>query len=599
MSPKVTLNRIRVKNFKRITDVNIRLNPITALVGCNASGKSSILQAAQFGVAVLQEAISINDKTKNVKFRQTVSYNDILFRPTGNFLDLRHGSPPTQKSGYSICYNIKCDKKKSADIDIDIRRGKNANIVVKSKSSKEICALLADQNNPASILTPGISGIPMREEWRTRAVVDAAAMHGDANLYLRNVICHLNERENKEPWEKFQDSFRKCFRNANIRVEHSGNKDRYVEVKIDYNGKEFTLDMAALGMLQVIQILAYAFFYEPPLLLLDEPDSHLHADGQILLCKALRDIVAETNTRIVLATHSPQLIQDLMDDNVSKVVWIDDGKVVSHRSSLPDYSLLMRLGALSLGDKLFDPTANVILLTEDALVDKVTALAIANGAPKNLVVHSYHSCGKIDAAREFARMLVKISPKRKVIIHRDRDFRTEEEVNFELTLSKQNLPRNVVEIFTPYNDVEHSFAKCEHLFEALEKKFPSKINENVIKDAQLEGSRKCQNEIVRLANKARDVIKVQVYDCLRKTEKDEWQKCKMPNKPPAISKFLSKDSRQIIPFGSYHGKTAMCAIESELHSKVGGRHDEFCKVIYSPTQHLKCKTWSRAFKYRK
>ncbi|WP_164707103.1 AAA family ATPase, partial [Pseudomonas viridiflava] len=91
----------------------------------------------------------------------------------------------------------------------------------------------------------------------------------------------------------------------------------------------YPLDMASTGMLQIIQILAYACFYEPPLLLLDEPDAHLHADSQTRLHEALRYVVEETGTKILLATHSPQLIQLLLSDKDASVTWLDKGAKVN------------------------------------------------------------------------------------------------------------------------------------------------------------------------------------------------------------------------------------------------------------------------------
>jgi ABC-type glutathione transport system ATPase component len=109
-------------------------------------------------------------------------------------------------------------------------------------------------------------------------------------------------------------------------------------------------------MLQVIQILAYACFYAPPLLLLDEPDAHLHADSQTRLHRALKSLTTNTLTRVVLATHSPQLLQLMMDDLDIKVIWLDSGKEVSVPSGqLPAIPILMELGALALGAQAFDP----------------------------------------------------------------------------------------------------------------------------------------------------------------------------------------------------------------------------------------------------
>ena len=54
-----------------------------------------------------------------------------------------------------------------------------------------------------------------------------------------------------------------------------------------------------------------------------------------------------------------------------------------------------------------------------------------------------------------------------VIILRDRDFRTDAEMRFEILTADGERQRNgiqrVTEVFTPLNGVEHSFAQPDHL----------------------------------------------------------------------------------------------------------------------------------------
>ena len=54
---RVRLDKVVINHFKRIESLEIDLQPVTALVGGNTSGKSSALQAAQLGVSILQAAL--------------------------------------------------------------------------------------------------------------------------------------------------------------------------------------------------------------------------------------------------------------------------------------------------------------------------------------------------------------------------------------------------------------------------------------------------------------------------------------------------------------------------------------------------------------
>ena len=372
---KIRLDKIVVRDFKRIAELTIDLSPITALVGGNTSGKSSALQAAQLGVSVLQAAFRRHKRDGTADFFGTVANDTVLFRPTEHLLDLRRGGPATQDLGFSISYvGVDRDTDETREFTIDIKRGKNANIAIARTGDDDFAAALADADHPFSMLTPGLSGIPMREEWRTKGAMDAALMHGDANLYLRTVLDHLFTRDldgaTKAGWKAHRDIHRlpdsgwktfsslldRCYPGTRIIVDHDPSRDRYVKVDVDKDGTLITLDMASTGMLQVIQILAYACFYAPPLLLLDEPDAHLHADSQSRLYEALRGVASETNTRILFASHSPQLIQRLMYDPDASLVWMSDGaRVAVDEARRPAIPVLMTLGALSAGADAFDP----------------------------------------------------------------------------------------------------------------------------------------------------------------------------------------------------------------------------------------------------
>ncbi|MCU0731565.1 MAG: AAA family ATPase [Hyphomonas sp.] len=524
------------------------------------------------------------------------------------------GDPATQKLGYSITYSgVDLDNGADKSLTIEVRRGKNANIAINRIGDDYLAAVLADPDTPFSILTPGLSGIPMREEWRTKGAMDAAVMHGDANLYLRTVLDHLFTRDLDEMasaawshnrdigllpesrWKTFCTLLDRCYPGARVIVAHDQKRDRYVRVDVEATDSRVTLDMASTGMLQVIQIIAYACFYAPPLLLLDEPDAHLHADSQSRLYEALRGVAAETHTRILFASHSPQLIQRLMYDADAAVVWMAEGAAVPvDEAQRPAIPILMTLGALSAGADAFDPARPVILMTEDKKTKPVTALALANGAPQNLAVISYNGCGNLPAARLLASMITDMRPDARIILHRDRDFRTHPEMNFEIATAAAERERNgvtrVTEVFTPFNDVEHSFAQAGH----LQARFPQ-IAPDVIDAAITDVTAFRRDQLVAAAHTARGQIKTTVYDSPRKRGKQEWAQCNMPADPPHVGGFVPANGLVPVAFEHSHGKLLMDGLRPRIHQLVGGATQDCENSIYSSSNHLIAPNWMTAF----
>lgn len=611
---RVRLDKVVINNFKRIESLEIDLQPVTALVGGNTSGKSSALQAAQLGVSILQAAFRGFRPNGMPDFAGTVANDAVLFRPTEWLLNLRRGGTATQNLGYSITYRgVDLDTNTDKEITIEVRRGKNANIAITRTGDDDLAAVLADGDQPFSIFTPGLSGIPMREEWRTKGAMDAAVMHGDANLYLRTVLDHLFTRDLDEMartawrrerdigvlpdsgWRTFSALLDRCYQGTRVVVHHNQQRDRHVKVEVETPDAKVTLDMASTGMLQVIQIIAYACFYAPRLILLDEPDAHLHADSQARLYDALRSVATETQTRILFASHSPQLIQRLMYDPNAAVVWMSEGaKVPVDNAQRPAIPILMTLGALSAGADAFDPARPVILMTEDKLTRPVVVLAKANGAPDNLAVISYNGCGNLPAARLLANMISDMRPDSRIILHRDRDFRTEPEMQFELSTAESERLRNgvtrVTEVFTPLNDVEHSFAQAAHLKEVFNDLAPELIDAAITDVTAFK-----RDDLVNAARVAREQIFSSLYNVPRKRAKPEWVASGMLNNTPPIVEFVPANGLTPVSFQHSHGKILMDGLRPKIHHHVGGASQASDSRVYTATDHLRTPGWGAVF----
>jgi len=368
-----------------------------------------------------------------------------------------------------------------------------------------------------------------------------------------------------------------------------------VNVEIEVSGATVTLDMASTGMLQVIQIIAYACFYNPPLILLDEPDAHLHADSQSKLYDALRSVSTETQTRILFASHSPQLIQRLMYDSEAAILWVSEGeRVPLNEAQRPSIPLLMTLGALTLGAEAFDAARPLIVLTEDKLIRPSKALAIANGAPANIVVISYNGCGNLPAARLLASMITDIRDDCRVIVHRDRDFRTDAEITFELSTAAAERERNgisrVTELFTHLNDVEHSFAQEAHLKSVIAE-LPADIVDAAISDIIAFH----RDALVDAARTARAQIKSSLYDVPRKRAKPEWAASGMPDAAPPIQQFIPVNGLVPVAFEHSHGKKLMNYLRPKLHQLVGGSTQALDGRIYAASDHLASAMWKAEF----
>jgi len=96
------------------------------------------------------------------------------------------------------------------------------------------------------------------------------------------------------------------------------------------------------GFLQWVSVFALALDPSNDVLLLDEPDAHLHASLQSLLLKKLEKICKSKNKQILMVSHSPELIK-LVD--YRKILHVEDSKAIYLQSREQKVLVLEGLGS--------------------------------------------------------------------------------------------------------------------------------------------------------------------------------------------------------------------------------------------------------------
>lgn len=438
-----------------MANAELKLKPITVLVGGNNSGKSCLLQAAHFGATLSQSQVSAKAKQ--------FSPEKLRYCPTDDFLNLRTGERLTETS--AIQFRFIEEDPAYREATIALTRGRNG-VVKVDTTETELANEISDPKSFYTIYVPGLAGIVIREEYRSDLVVNNGIARGDANLYLRNVLLRIQGHGDRR--ERFAHVLNQIFPGYQVTARFDVANDLFISAETTLpNGKVRPLDMSGTGLLQAVQLLAYVTNYAPKLLLLDEPDAHLHPNNQRLLAQTLNAIATETNTQIVLATHSRHLLDALSEFETSKLYWVKDGQV-HEQEQWSDISVLMDLGALDRGEQLLNGQFKYLVWTEDTDTRFLQALLEANGIPASeTFIFSYRASSKIDAAALMVSFVQRVRPGVKLIIHRDRDFMTDGEIT--QLLKKYKLPEgvNVAVLMTSLSDVEAYFAQPAHITAAL------------------------------------------------------------------------------------------------------------------------------------
>ena len=87
-------------------------------------------------------------------------------------------------------------------------------------------------------------------------------------------------------------------------------------VKYEQSGSEFDVVSSGAGLQQVIQMLTYLYLGQPRILLIDEPDAHLHSKLQARLGELFRRVSKDLEAQVFLSTHSLDLIDTFSTNEV-------------------------------------------------------------------------------------------------------------------------------------------------------------------------------------------------------------------------------------------------------------------------------------------
>ncbi|MGP5411659.1 ATP-dependent nuclease [Glutamicibacter ardleyensis] len=449
------IKSIEVSNFKRIAKASVDLTPVTILVGGNNSGKSSFLQAIHTAVSCAQES--------QLQGRAVVSEANLRYSPAHDFALLGHDLPYENRSAGSrgvvkFSGQGADDHEQLAEYAIEMYKGANhKNVGVERKGvSAGFGRVISDPANLFSVYVPGLSGVLLNEESHGYASLFMRAARGDANLVFRNIIERLvldNKRQKLEGYLSQVFGYP-----VSLQINSKPERDMYVDVRMA-KGQSPTesdflpVELWGMGVLQVTQLLAYVLLFEPDILLVDEPDSHVHPSSQKMLMVALGRIASETNCRIIVSTHSRHVVSSAPDGTA--IVWMKDGEIVDYADDdiIP---LLIDLGALDQ----FDLKADVLLATEDEDSDMLKGVVSQLSGKSRVEFVSFNGLNNATNAQAFKTVSKLVEHGPKVVIHRDRDFLTDEE----LEKWSQEYVENGIAVFCPkYCDVEYYFATAKHI----------------------------------------------------------------------------------------------------------------------------------------
>ena len=308
---------IRIENFKAFKDIEIPLNPnFNIIIGENNIGKSTLFEAIHLWMLGYNSLIQANGR--NFYGQNTpryISFDKLYFLRITAIKDVFYSNYETASITINIrvaetTYSLKIKFEKPTSMDFYLR------VKYESNDFQSLSDIIRHQglnlfNSIFIYHTRPVFNTIKDEPFYNNAQLMKKISLGKSYDVIRNKILKGDPSERK--FLRLQERISRVFNNqVKIRFKNKSLQDEeYVRITIQIEEtKEIDISLVGSGILQVIDIFSTLEFINRRerclnILLIDEPDSHLHSNLQASLIDELR---SDVNNQHFIITHNDRLI---------------------------------------------------------------------------------------------------------------------------------------------------------------------------------------------------------------------------------------------------------------------------------------------------
>ncbi|MFZ4658576.1 MAG: AAA family ATPase [Caldilineaceae bacterium] len=363
--------KIRIRGYRRLLDVEIEMRPLTVMLGANGSGKTSFLEVWSLLAAScrnqladkLSESGGLNDlltrsRAQSLAFDATMSMENhapldyhVVIAPKGASYEIAEerltqqnkpdGPPFThiQSSRTNIrYYDVESEKLVRPTWNHDPLETSLAQVPKMFQGPEMLRERMASSIYYAPINVADLA--PVRLPQRMRP----ATLPGTNGEYLVSCLYYLRETD-RDRFEVIEDTLSAAFPDfERLEFPPVAAGTLAMTWKDKNFAKPFYMHELSEGTIRFLWLLCILQSRDlTAITLLDEPEVSLHPELLNLLADTMRE--AATRTQLIVATHSDKLVQSLrpeeilvadLEDGVTKFTWADS---MDLERWLEDYTL--------------------------------------------------------------------------------------------------------------------------------------------------------------------------------------------------------------------------------------------------------------------
>lgn len=336
------LKQLQLEKFRGFAGFTAEIGQVTAAIGRNSSGKTTLLQAIRVACDGARLALTADGVIPRVSTGDEIDLGQVVIPdPTGlvGLVDWTQLITDGETGdGVASGISLKFERGPVQQLAVQLIYGRNAQLklavqVVSQRAAMAVDGLAAKSPQrpvrlrdelerwlPRAVFVPPFHGVVRSEEYRTRPHVERALAAGDQTRIVRNLLARLDRSQVNSLNQLLARSIGEGAEVTDWTSERD--LDRVTDLLVRYrdsNGK-LELSTAGAGLVSTIALAAALEWTRPValdgeaptrLFLFDEPEAHLHPRLQGEIGQQLADAVTSYGAQLVLATHSVEMVNRL------------------------------------------------------------------------------------------------------------------------------------------------------------------------------------------------------------------------------------------------------------------------------------------------
>jgi hypothetical protein len=295
------ITKVVIRRFKRFDEVTFDIPGHIVLAGPNNTGKTTLLQAIASWSLALDRWKQLNDFNPRQGYVKAP-----IARQAFSSVPLRSFDMLWHRRRYAGNLEIEVTATDNEPIAMEFISDSTEQIYVRPRADVNRSALM--HKTLSAVYIPPMSGLGTEEPLYQSPKIAQLLGQAKPGEVIRNLL--VQAKHSETAWRALTESIKRLFGYELIPPDETG-ADILAEYRHSPGEKELDIASAGSGFQQVLMLLTFLHTRPASVLLIDEPDAHLHVILQDAIYSELRSVAMEQHSQLIIATHSEVIIDSV------------------------------------------------------------------------------------------------------------------------------------------------------------------------------------------------------------------------------------------------------------------------------------------------